>query len=94
MYWFFVLLLLLTHAGTHRILLLYFRGAKKKPYLTTEQLVLFLNNRQRDPRLNEILFPYYNKERAEAFIHAYEGNAGFANQGKINLTMFFIFIMA
>lgn len=60
-----------------------FRGAKKKPYLTIEQLVDFLNNRQRDPRLNEILYPYYNIERAQAIINSYESNTDFADKGKI-----------
>ncbi|KAJ8275385.1 hypothetical protein COCON_G00100100 [Conger conger] len=32
-------------------------GAKSRPYLTQEQLTDFINSRQRDPRLNEILYP-------------------------------------
>ena len=60
-----------------------FSGAKKKPYLTVEQLVDFLNNKQRDPRLNEILFPYCTSEKAQAIIEKYEPNKDFAKKGMI-----------
>ena len=60
---------------------IFFRGAKNKPYLTTDQLVEFLNNRQRDPRLNEILFPYYDISGAQAIINTYEPNKAFADKG-------------
>jgi len=69
-------------------------GAKKKPYLTAHQFEEFLNKRQRDPRLNEILFPYYNKEQAEAFIHTYETNTSFANQGHISIDGLTQFLMS
>ena len=58
-------------------------GAKKKPYLTVDQLVEFLNNEQRDPRLNEILFPYCTSEKAQAIIDKYEPNRDFAKKGKL-----------
>jgi len=58
------------------------RGAKRKPYLTADQLVDFLNKSQRDPRLNEILFPYYNIQGATGIIQRYEANKDFANKGK------------
>jgi phosphatidylinositol phospholipase C beta len=56
-------------------------GAKNKPYLTIDQLVEFLNGRQRDPRLNEILFPYFNNARAQQIIANYEPNQEFAKKG-------------
>ena len=62
------------------------RGAKKKPYLTAAQFVEFLNNYQRDPRLNEILFPYYDTERAMNFINTYEPNAQFAEKGTSSIS--------
>ena len=58
-----------------------FSGAKKKPYMTVAQFVDFLNNYQRDPRLNEILFPYYDTERAMNLINTYEPNKQFAAKG-------------
>ena len=48
------------------------RGGGKAPYLNVYQLVNFLNQEQRDPRLNEILYPYYNKEKALSLIRKYE----------------------
>lgn len=41
----------------------------------------FLNNEQRDPRLNEILFPYCTSEKAQAIIEKYEPNKDFAKKG-------------
>ena len=32
----------------------------------------FLNDKQRDPRLNEILHPFYNEKRATQIIDEYE----------------------
>ncbi len=63
-------------------MIFFFRGAKKKPYLTTEQFVEFLNKHQRDPRLNEILYPYYDKKRAQAIIDQFEPNQNMINKGK------------
>jgi phosphatidylinositol phospholipase C beta len=61
-------------------------GAKRKPYLTTDQFTKMLNNRQRDPRLNEILHPYYIKEQAQALITQHEkNNKTFADQGNISV---------
>lgn len=57
------------------------RGAKKKPYLTAEQFVQFLNREQRDPRLNEILYPYYTIKQAQEFIDNFETKAGMAEKG-------------
>nr|BAA76276.1 PLC-betaH1 [Hydra vulgaris] len=69
-------------------------GAKNKPYLTTDQLVEFLNNRQRDPRLNEILFPYYNINAADAIVNTYEPNKSFADKGLISIDGLMKFLMS
>ncbi|XP_046860364.1 1-phosphatidylinositol 4,5-bisphosphate phosphodiesterase beta-4-like [Xenia sp. Carnegie-2017] len=69
-------------------------GAKKKPYLTVSQFVDFLNNSQRDPRLNEILFPYYDTERAMNLIKTYERNAQFAKKGHLSVQGFTSFLMS
>ena len=59
-----------------------FSGAKNKPYhhLTVDQFVQFLNKDQRDPRLNEILYPYYNTRQAQAIIGRFE-EPGVAEKG-------------
>eukprot|EP00795_Rhopilema_esculentum_P013424 gene13424-4293_t len=60
-------------------------GVGKKPYLAVDQLVDFLNNTQRDPRLNEILYPYYNTARALSIIGTYEKNADFIKKGYMSI---------
>ncbi|KAK2715829.1 hypothetical protein QYM36_010406 [Artemia franciscana] len=45
---------------------------KKKQYLTSNELVDFLNKVQRDPRRDEILYPYANKQNTLSIIHQYE----------------------
>lgn len=49
--------------------------------MTVDQLVDFLNNTQRDPRLNEIIYPYCNVEKAHKIINKYEPNKDFAKKG-------------
>ena len=60
----------------------YFSGAKKKPILTAEQLWQFLNKEQRDPRLNEILYPHCTLPMAQEYINKYETKIGMAEKGK------------
>uniref|UniRef100_A0A9J7ZTH4 1-phosphatidylinositol 4,5-bisphosphate phosphodiesterase n=1 Tax=Cyprinus carpio carpio TaxID=630221 RepID=A0A9J7ZTH4_CYPCA len=50
-------------------------GAKIRPYLTVEQMTDFLNNRQRDPRLNEILYPPLKAEQVQGLVEKYELNS-------------------
>lgn len=40
--------------------------------MTLEQLINFLNEKQRDPRLNEILYPLYDEKRGKEIIETYE----------------------
>lgn len=37
-----------------------------------DQFINFLNEKQRDPRLNEILYPLYDEKRALEIINTYE----------------------
>lgn len=39
-----------------------------------EQLINFLNEKQRDPRMNEILYPLYDEKRSQEIIDTYEQN--------------------
>ena len=59
-----------------------FRGAKKKPYLTVEQFTEFLNQHQRDPRLNEILYPFTTVKQAQEIINQHESKQGMAAKGE------------
>ncbi|XP_060711356.1 1-phosphatidylinositol 4,5-bisphosphate phosphodiesterase beta-3-like isoform X2 [Hemiscyllium ocellatum] len=63
-------------------------GAKGKPYLTLEQMVDFINLRQRDPRLNEVLYPPLKAQHVQQLIAKYEPNKNFANKGQISLDGF------
>ncbi|XP_045499518.1 1-phosphatidylinositol 4,5-bisphosphate phosphodiesterase isoform X2 [Colias croceus] len=46
----------------------------KSDRINLEQFVNFLNEKQRDPRLNEILYPLYDDKRAVEIIDTYEQN--------------------
>ena len=53
-------------------------------------LVEFLNNSQRDPRLNEILYPYFTPQRAQIIINLYETNKDFAMKGIFKVILRFV----
>lgn len=69
-------------------------GDKHKNYMTAEQFVEFLNQEQRDPRLNEILYPYATKSRALDIINQYEPNKGYAQKGHLSLDGFLRYLMS
>ena len=47
-----------------------------------EKLIEFLNEKQRDPRLNEILYPHYNERRVREIIATYETDMNKVKLGK------------
>ena len=51
--------------------------------MTSDQLVTFLNEHQRDPRLNEILYPYADTSRANEVVQQYEPNPDYVSKGKM-----------
>lgn len=63
-------------------------GTSKRRIMSTTQLVDFLNKTQRDPRLNEILFPYANPARAKDLIQQYEPNKFNAQKGLLSFDGF------
>ncbi|CAL1280662.1 unnamed protein product [Larinioides sclopetarius] len=56
----------------------------KSDTITVKQLINFLNKKQRDPRLNEILYPFYDELRAKEIINTYERNPELAQQGLLS----------
>lgn len=46
----------------------------KAETINLDQLITFLNEKQRDPTLNEILYPFYDEKRAQEIINDYEQN--------------------
>lgn len=59
-----------------------FRTQGKADTINLEQLITFLNEKQRDPTLNEILYPLYDEKRALEIINDYEQNETARNQSK------------
>lgn len=52
----------------------HFSTQGKSDRINLEQFVNFMNDKQRDPRLNEILYPLYEEKRAWEIINTYEQN--------------------
>lgn len=48
------------------------RTQGKADTINIDQFINFLNEKQRDPRLNEILYPLYDDKRALEIINSYE----------------------
>lgn len=59
-----------------------FRSGQKE-FLTKDKLINFLNEEQRDPRLNEILFPFFDNERTQQLIAKYETDEAYIAQGRL-----------
>ncbi|XP_051500238.1 1-phosphatidylinositol 4,5-bisphosphate phosphodiesterase beta-4-like isoform X3 [Myxocyprinus asiaticus] len=66
----------------------------KSDYLTIEQLVSFLNENQRDPRLNEILFPFYDSKRVTQIIEKYERDGNLKKKGQMSCDGFCRYLMS
>lgn len=69
-------------------------STKQKVLMTAPQLQNFLNNTQRDPRLNEILHPYANPDRSKELINLYEPNKYNASRGQLSLDGFLQYLMS
>ncbi|XP_053344485.1 1-phosphatidylinositol 4,5-bisphosphate phosphodiesterase beta-4-like isoform X2 [Clarias gariepinus] len=66
----------------------------KSDYLTVDQLVSFLNENQRDPRLNEILFPFYDPKRVMQIIEKYERDEDLKKKGHMSSDGFCRYLMS
>lgn len=62
--------------------------------MNVDQFVDFLNKEQRDPRLNEILYPYANRSRAMDLIGQYELNKELANKGRLSFDGFLRYLLS
>uniref|UniRef100_A0A8C5PES3 1-phosphatidylinositol 4,5-bisphosphate phosphodiesterase n=1 Tax=Leptobrachium leishanense TaxID=445787 RepID=A0A8C5PES3_9ANUR len=67
---------------------------EKADYLTVDQLVSFLNEHQRDPRLNEILFPFFDAKRAMQIIEMYEPYEELKKKGYMSSDGFCRYLMS
>ncbi|CAK9806522.1 1-phosphatidylinositol 4,5-bisphosphate phosphodiesterase [Anthophora plagiata] len=66
----------------------------KADTINLEQLVTFLNEKQRDPTLNEILYPLYDNKRALEIISDYEQNETARNQKTMTKDGFIRYLMS
>lgn len=69
-------------------------GTSKRRIMSAAQLVEFLNKTQRDPRLNEILYPYANTARAKDIINEYEPSKVNAGKGQLSFDGFLRYLMS
>lgn len=60
-------------------------SSSTKPTMTKENFTKFLNEKQRDSRLNEELFPRLRQDQIKALIDKYEPLSANSNRGKILL---------
>ncbi|XP_025205231.1 1-phosphatidylinositol 4,5-bisphosphate phosphodiesterase isoform X2 [Melanaphis sacchari] len=56
----------------------------KAENISLDQFITFLNEKQRDPRLNEILYPLYDEKRAIEIINDYEPSEEVKNEKQLS----------
>ena len=65
------------------------RTGGKGGEIDVKSLIEFLNEKQRDPRLNEILYPHYNESRVMEIIRTYEKDTSLVEKGLISKEVLF-----
>ncbi|TKR88474.1 hypothetical protein L596_012710 [Steinernema carpocapsae] len=73
---------------------LFVKLSGQKEYLTKDRLINFLNDEQRDIRLNEILFPFFDNDRVQQLISKYETDENYIANGKMSGDAFLRFLMS
>ncbi|XP_042367844.1 1-phosphatidylinositol 4,5-bisphosphate phosphodiesterase beta-3 [Plectropomus leopardus] len=63
-------------------------GSKRKPFISLDQFMDFINRRQRDSRLNEVLYPPLKREQVRQIMEKYETNASQLERDQISLQAF------
>ncbi|XP_046706996.1 1-phosphatidylinositol 4,5-bisphosphate phosphodiesterase beta-3 isoform X2 [Silurus meridionalis] len=63
-------------------------GSKGKPFLSLDQMLDFINRKQRDSRLNEVLYPPLKREQVRQLMEKYETNARQLERDQISLMSF------
>lgn len=70
------------------------RTQGKADSIGMEQFINFLNEKQRDPRLNEILYPLYDEKRAQEIIETYEQDEESRSKGLLTKDGFVRYLMS
>ncbi|KAF6034895.1 PLCB4 [Bugula neritina] len=65
-----------------------------KNHITASQLIDFMNNVQRDPRLNEVICPFYNRTSIMELIGRYETDQSFIDREWISKPAFIKYLMS
>uniref|UniRef100_A0A665TPB1 Phosphoinositide phospholipase C n=1 Tax=Echeneis naucrates TaxID=173247 RepID=A0A665TPB1_ECHNA len=63
-------------------------GSKRKPFISLDMLMDFINQKQRDSRLNEVLYPPLKREHVRQIMEKYETNASQLERDQISLQAF------
>uniref|UniRef100_A0A7N8YRK7 Phosphoinositide phospholipase C n=1 Tax=Mastacembelus armatus TaxID=205130 RepID=A0A7N8YRK7_9TELE len=63
-------------------------GSKRKPFISLDQLTDFINRKQRDSRLNEVLYPPLKREQVRLIMEKYETNTSQLERDQISLQAF------
>nr|XP_046236301.1 1-phosphatidylinositol 4,5-bisphosphate phosphodiesterase beta-3 [Scatophagus argus] len=63
-------------------------GSKRKPFISLDQFMDFINRRQRDSRLNEVLYPPLKREQVRQIMEKYETNTSQLERDQISLQAF------
>ncbi|XP_023821579.1 1-phosphatidylinositol 4,5-bisphosphate phosphodiesterase beta-3 isoform X2 [Oryzias latipes] len=67
-------------------------SSKKKPFISLDQFMDFLNRRQRDSRLNEVLYPPLKREQVRQIMEKYETNSSQLDRDQISLRAFSLYL--
>ncbi|XP_063725303.1 1-phosphatidylinositol 4,5-bisphosphate phosphodiesterase beta-4-like isoform X2 [Symsagittifera roscoffensis] len=62
--------------------------------LQVPKLIEFFNTTQRDPRLNEILFPFYTADKVKALIQRYEPHSQYKNTDELSADGLMCYLMS
>jgi phosphatidylinositol phospholipase C, beta len=62
----------------------HFSNQGKTEHISLDQFIQFLNEKQRDPRLNEILYPFYDEKRAREIVIDYEPDEELREKGLLS----------
>ncbi|VDP28046.1 unnamed protein product [Soboliphyme baturini] len=68
--------------------------SENKTVISVTQMLAFLNEKQRDPRLNEILYPEYDRIKVKQLITKYEKDSSFAEKGLLSFPGFLCYLMS
>ncbi|XP_014324450.1 1-phosphatidylinositol 4,5-bisphosphate phosphodiesterase beta-3-like [Xiphophorus maculatus] len=67
-------------------------GARRKPFISLDQFLEFLNDKQRDSRLNEVLYPPLKRDQVRQVMEKFESNLSQLERDQLSLQGFSRFL--